>query len=95
MGADLDGGAKPNSRRGTWGIRSPRKLQAANNLRNLGIGEFDLGIWFEPGSSGRACGNFVGTDLTGDGSPRPNYDGIWVERGSKVSVRSQKHLVKA
>ena len=48
---------------GTWGIRVRENSTA--KIYGLGIGEFDLGIWFEPESSGRACGNFVGTDLTG------------------------------
>ena len=65
---------------GTWGIRVRENSTA--NIYGLGIGEFDLGIWFEPESAGRACGNFVGTDLTGT-QPRPNYDGIWVDEGAR------------
>ena len=65
---------------GTWGMRVRENSSA--NIYGLGIGEFDLGIWFEPGSAGRACGNFVGTDLTGT-QARPNYDGIWVDEGAR------------
>ena len=65
---------------GTWGLRVRENSTA--KIYGLGIGEFDLGIWFEPQSSGRACGNFVGTDLTGT-QPRPNYDGIWVDDSAR------------
>jgi hypothetical protein len=60
---------------GTWGIRVRENSSA--NIYGLGIGEFGLGIWFEPRSSGEACGNYVGTDLSGT-LPRPNFDGVWV-----------------
>lgn len=65
---------------GTWGLRV-RETSTAK-IYGLGIGEFDLGIWFEPLSKGQACGNYVGTDLTGT-QPRPNYDGIWVDDNAK------------
>jgi len=65
---------------GTWGMRV--RSGGTASINGLAIGEFDLGIWFEPGSSGEACGNYLGTDLSGT-QPRPNFDGIWVDQGSE------------
>ena len=73
-------GSEAEMEGGTWGLRVRENSTA--KIYGLGIGEFDLGIWFEPQSSGRACGNFVGTDLTGT-QPRPNYDGIWVDDSAR------------
>lgn len=46
-------------------------------IEGLAIGGFGLGIYFEPGSSGEACGDYIGTDLSGT-QTQPNFDGIWI-----------------
>lgn len=65
---------------GSWGMRV--RSGGTASIYGLAIGEFDLGIWFEPGSSGEACGNYVGTDVTGT-QARPNFDGILVDLGAE------------
>jgi hypothetical protein len=54
---------------------------ATGSIYGLAIGGFGLGIYFEPGSGGEACGNYVGTDLSGT-QTRPNFDGIWIDEAS-------------
>ncbi len=72
-------GSQAEFETGTSGIRV--RSGGTATIKGLAIGEFDLGIYFEPGSSGEACGNYIGTDITGT-QPRPNFDGIWIDEGA-------------
>ncbi|HEY7255768.1 MAG TPA: CSLREA domain-containing protein [Solirubrobacterales bacterium] len=76
---ELDG-SETTSESGTEGLRVAEGARA--KIRGLAIGGFGLGIYFEHGSSGEVCGNYLGTDLTGT-EARPNFDGIWIDEEAR------------